>query len=337
MPETANIKKPILINIFPIFFFLLSACAINGSIFHNTHQAYVSDDFVIVKSTSKDTYSSLAAYYLKDPDKGWLIAEFNHMTTLIPGQELIIPLSPFNKGGLKAKGYQTVPILVYHNFSKLKSDKTAVSQDDFEAQMKYLKQNNYHVVSMDQLLDFIDYKEQLPEKSIVLTFDDAWRSIFDIALPILIKYGFKATFFIYTDFIGGGKAMTWKQIETLSKIGYDIQCQTKTHRNLAVPTKNESFKEYFKSIEMEISYPKQLLKKNLNIDCKYLAYPYGETNNLVIAMLKKHGYRAAFTIERKSNPFFIDKYRICRSVIYGSYDMDKFKNNLSVFQKNELK
>ena len=337
MPETASIKKNILINIFPLIFLLLAGCAINRSIFHNTHQARVTDDFVIVKATAQDTPSSLAAYYLKDPNKGWLIAEFNHTTTLIPGQEVIIPLSPFNKGGLKAEGYQTVPVLVYHNFSKKRSDKTAVGQDDFEAQMKYLKQNGYHVVSIDQLLDFINYKEQLPEKSIVITFDDAWRSIFDIALPVLIKYGFTATFFIYTDFIGGGKAMTWKQIETLSKIGFDIQCQTKTHRNLAVPKKNESFKEYFRSIEMEISYPKKLIKKKLDIDCKYLAYPYGETNNLVVALLKKYGYQAAFTIERKPNPFFIDKYRICRSVIYGSYDMDEFKSNLSVFQKNELK
>jgi peptidoglycan/xylan/chitin deacetylase (PgdA/CDA1 family) len=337
MSETANIKKTILIYIFPLFFLLLAACSINGIISRNTHQAHVSDDFVIVKTNAQDTFSSLAADYLKDPAKGWLIAEFNHMTTLIPGQELIIPLSPWNIGGLKARGYQTVPVLVYHNFSKKKSDKTAVGQDDFEAQMKFLKQNGYHVVSMDQLLDFIDYKEQLPEKSIVLTFDDAWRSIFDVALPILIKYGFTATFFIYTDFIGGGKAMTWKQIETLSKIGFDIQCQTKTHRNLAVPKNNESFKEYFKSIEMEISYPKNLFKKKLNIDCKYLAYPYGETNNLVIALLKKHGYRAAFTIDRKPNSLFVDKYRLYRSVIYGSYDMDKFKNNLSVFQKNELK
>jgi peptidoglycan/xylan/chitin deacetylase (PgdA/CDA1 family) len=337
MPESTSIKKIILVNIFPLILLLLAGCAINRSIFHKSHQTHVAEDFVIVKTTAQDTFSSLAAYYLKDPKKGWLIAEFNRTTTLIPGQELIIPSSPFNKGGLKAEGYQTVPVLVYHNFSKKRSDKTAVGQDDFEAQMKYLKQNGYHVVSIDQLLDFINYKEQLPEKSIVITFDDAWRSIFDIALPILIKYGFTATFFIYTDFIGGGKAMTWKQIETLSKIGFDIQCQTKTHRNLAVLKKNESFKEYFRSIEMEISYPKKLIKKKLDIDCKYLAYPYGETNNLVVALLKKYGYQAAFTIERKSNPFFIDKYRICRSVIYGSYDMDEFKSNLSVFQKNELK
>jgi peptidoglycan/xylan/chitin deacetylase (PgdA/CDA1 family) len=337
MPETLNLKKTVLINIFLLFCLFLGACAINGSIFHNTHQAHISNDFVIVKTTAKDTFSSLAAYYLKDPNKGWLIAEFNRITTLLPGQELIIPLSPFNKGGLKAEGYQTVPVLVYHNFSKKKSDKTAVGKDDFDAQMKYLKQNGYHVISMDQLLDFIDYKEQLPKKSIVITFDDAWGSIFDIALPILIKYGFTATFFIYTDFIGGGKAMSWKQIETLSKIGFDIQCQTKSHRNLAVPKKNESMKEYLNSIETEINYPKKLIKKKLNIECKYLAYPYGETKNLVIALLKKHGYRAAFTVDRKPNPFFIDKYRISRSVIYGSYNMEQFKSNLSVFHKNELK
>jgi peptidoglycan/xylan/chitin deacetylase (PgdA/CDA1 family) len=337
MPETANLKRTFLILIFPLILLLLVGCGINGSFFRKTHQSFASDDFVIVKTTARDTFSSLAAHYLKDPAMAWLIAEFNGTTVLIPGQELVIPLSPLNKGGLKADGYQTVPVLVYHKFSSKISDKTAMSRDTFEAQMKYLKQNGYQVVSMDRLLDFIEYKERLPEKSIVLTFDDAWGSIFDIALPILIKYGFTATFFIYTDFIGGGKAMTWKQIDTLSKIGFDIQCQTKTHRNLSVPKKNESFKEYVKSIETEISYPKKLIKMKLNIDCKYLAYPYGETNNIVIAMLKKHGYRAAFTIDRNPNPFFIDKYRISRSVIHDSYDMDKFKNHLSVFQKNELK
>jgi positive regulator of sigma E activity len=70
MPETANIKKTVLMKIFPLFFLLLAACAINGSIFHNTHQALVSDNFIIVKATSRDTFSSLAAYYLKDPDSG---------------------------------------------------------------------------------------------------------------------------------------------------------------------------------------------------------------------------------------------------------------------------
>ena len=88
---------------------------------------------------------------------------------------------------------------------------------------------------------------------------------------------------------------------------------------------------------MEISYPKKLIKRKLNKECSYLAYPYGKTNNLVIAILKKHGYRAAFTVKRESNPFFVDRFRIYRSAIYGNYDLEKFKKNLSVLHKTELK
>jgi len=337
MFEMENIKKYVLVKCLLLNLFFLSACSTIGPISEKHPKARVFEDFVLIKTIRGDTLSSLASTYLNDPNKDWLIADFNGITTLIPGQELIIPLSPINKGGLKADGYQTVPILVYHAFSENRSDKMSVPKDDFDIQMKYLKENGFHIISLDQLLDFIDFMEQIPEKSIVITFDDAWGSIYDIALPVLIKYGFTATFFIYTDFIGGGKAMSWEQIKTLSKIGFDIQCQTKTHRNLASLKKNESFKEYFNSIDLEISYPKKIIKKILNKDCKYLAYPYGETNNIVIAILKKHGYRAAFTIDRKPNPFFVDKYRISRSVIYGSYDIERFKKELSVFQKNELK
>ena len=336
MPEPAGLKKFIFFNFFLLSCLFLSSCSINPLISHRNSHARIYDDFVLVKSADGDTLSSLSANYLKDPNKGWLIAAFNSITKIVPDRHLIIPLSPFNKGGLKTNGYQTVPILVYHNFSKSRSEKTTLTGDEFDAQMKYLNQNNYHVISLDRLMEFLDYKEQLPEKSIVITFDDAWRSAYDIAVPILKKYGFTATFFIYTDFIGGGKALSWKLIKELSETGFDIQCQTKTHRNLSIPKKKESFKKYFESIEMEISYPQKLFKKMLNKDCRYLAYPYGETNNLVIAILKKHGYRGAFTLGGESNPFFVDKYRISRSVIYGNFDLEQFKKCVSVFQKTEL-
>jgi peptidoglycan/xylan/chitin deacetylase (PgdA/CDA1 family) len=298
---------------------LLAACVTSSPEHHKISETRINNDFIIVKATAKGTLSSLAAQYLNDPTKDWLIAEFNHIKTLSAGQELIIPLFPFNKGGLKSGGYQTVPVLVYYSFSKNKPGKTTVTRDDFKAQMKYLKENGYNVITLDQLLDFLDYKEQIPEKSVVITFDDGWRSIYNIAFPIMKEYGFPATLFIYTDFIGGGKAISWKQVKKLSENGFDIQCKTKTHRNLATKKKKESFKEYFKSLG------------------RYLAYPYGKTNNLVIAMLKKHGFRAAFTVERESNPFFVDNYRIHRSPIYGKFDVKKFKKILSVFQNMELK
>ena len=336
MPEPAGRKHIIASNFILLSFLFLSACSINHLYSQKNSHARVYDDFVLVKSTAEDTLSSLSAQYLKDPKKSWLIAEFNSIKKIVPDRRLIIPLSPFNRGGLKVNGYQTIPILVYHNFSKTRSEKETLTEDNFNAQMKYLKQNSYHVISLDRFMGFLDYKEQLPEKSIVITFDDAWRSAYDIALPILNKYGFTATFFIYTDFIGGGKALSWKHIKELSEKGFDIQCQTKTHRNLSIPKKNESFKAYFNSIEREITYPKKLLKKMLKKDCRYLAYPYGETNNLVIAILKKHGYLGAFTLGREPNPFFVDRYRINRVVIYGNYGLDEFKKYVSVFQHTEL-
>ncbi len=336
MQRSVNRIKTISGLVFLLSLLMLAGCA-TGTRSHHKMSEIRSGDFIIVTTTSKDTLSSLAAEYLNDPSKEWLISEFNHIKSLTPGQKLIIPLFSFNKSGLKSGGYQTVPVLAYYSFSENKPNKISITQDDFKAQMKYLKENNYHVIKLDQLLDFLDYKEQIPDKSVVITFDDGWSSVYDFATPILKKYGFPATFFIYTDFIGGGKAMSWKQIKELSEAGFDIQCQTKTHRNLATLKKKESFKEYFNSLEMEISYPKKLFKKKLNKECKCLAYPYGITNNLVIAMLKKHGYRAAFTVEQESNSFFIDNYKIRRSAIYGEYDIEKFKNKLSVFHNMELK
>jgi peptidoglycan/xylan/chitin deacetylase (PgdA/CDA1 family) len=337
MQQVANRRKTIFHIILLLFLLVLAACATSTRSHHRTSEIRINDDFIIIKATAKDTLSSLAAEYLNDPSKGWLIAEFNHIKNLTSGQELCIPLFPFNKGGLKSGGFQTVPVLAYYSFSKNKPSKISITQDDFKAQMKYLKENGYHVITLNQLLEFFDYQEQIPDKSVAITFDDGWISVYDIAFPILKEYGFPATIFIYTDFIGGGKAMSWKQIKELSDAGFDIQCQTKTHRNLTELREKESFKEYFKSLEMEISYPKKVIKKKLNKECECLAYPYGITNNLVIAMLKKHGYRAAFTVDNKSNPFFIDKYKINRSAIYGKYDIEKFKKRLSVFQNMELK
>lgn len=291
------------------------------------------DDYVVVKAGETDTLSSLAAKYLNDPKKDWLIAEFNDMDTLEPGQEVVVPLKPFRKGGLHSDGYQTLPVLAYKSFAKEKPGLMSVTEAAFEAQMKYLKENNFHVITASQLLEFFDFKRQIPEKTVVITVDDGWSAYYDIAYPILQKYDFSSTLFVYTDFIGGGKAMSWEQVQELSENGVDIQCKTRTHRNMKRLRKNESFKDYVASLEMELVYPKKLIKKRLGKECICLAYPYGETNNLVIALLKKHGYRAAFTATGKSNPFFVDKFRIYRSEVYGHDDMKTFKEKLTVFER----
>jgi peptidoglycan/xylan/chitin deacetylase (PgdA/CDA1 family) len=295
-------------------------------------------NFIAVIAREGNTLSSFASKYFNDPSMDWFIAEFNDIETLTPGQTLIIPLKPYQKGGLTSKGYQTVPVLSYHHFSLDRADKLIATKSTFEEQMKFLKDRGYRVITLDQLFDFLEFKSQIPKKSVVINIDDGWRSTYDIAFPILKKYGYPATLFVYTDLIvGSEKTLSWDLIQEMANNGMDIQCHTKTHRHLTTIDQKESFKEYFEAIEKELSACEAMIKKKLNKEVKYLAYPYGDTNPLVIELLKKHGYRGAFTIKRGGNPFFIHNYRLNRSMIYGDFDLNQFEKNLTVFTEESLK
>ena len=294
-------------------------------------------DFASVIVRPGDTLPSLAKRYLDDPDKGWVIADFNDITAVTAGQEIIIPLEPFAMANLSPQGYQTVPVLSYHNFSETKQNLMMVKKRDFEQQMKFLKDNGYTVITLDDLFDFLEYRDPLPRKSVVITIDDGWQGVYDVAYPILKKYNFPATLFVYTDLINGSrKTLDWNQVAELYKNGIDIQCHTISHRNLNKIKENESFQDYVKEIEGEISESARVIKKKINKDVKYLAYPYGDTNNLVIAFLKKNGFRGAFTVKRDSNPFFMNHFTLNRRMIYGDFDLRDFKKNLKNYSNKAL-
>lgn len=296
-------------------------------------------NFVAVISQEGDTFSSLAAKYLNDSSMDWFIAEFNEIDTLHPGQGLVIPLKPYERGGLTSKGHQTVPVLSYHNFTLDRStDKMTVTKVAFEEQMKVLKDKGYRVITLDQLLDFLDFKTQIPKKSVVITIDDGWRPAYEIALPILKQYGYPATLFVYTDLIvGSKKTLSWELVQEMAKNSIDIQGHTKSHRDLTLMDKRESFKEYFEAVEKELSTSARIIKAKVGKDIKYLAYPYGETDHLIIELVKKYGYRGALTVKRGGSPFFVHNYRINRSMIYGDFDLNQFERNLNVFSDEALK
>ncbi|MFZ0451016.1 MAG: polysaccharide deacetylase family protein [Desulfatiglandaceae bacterium] len=289
-------------------------------------------EFAAVIVQPHDTLTSLAIKYLHDPSKGWFIAEFNHVGDVEPGQAIIIPFNPLHRGGVTLMGYQRVPVLCYHKFSLDKEDAMTVTRKAFETQLKFLHDHGYHVITLDQLHDFMDFKAQIPEKSVVITIDDGWRSTYDIAYPLLKRYGYPATLFVYTNLItGNSTTLSWGQIREMYANGIDMQCHTKTHRSLAWKEGQESFKHYFEAIQTELIESAKILKRELNKDVKYLAYPYGDTNHLVVEVARKLGYRAAFTVKRGVNPFFVDPYRIDRSMIYGSFSLKAFQKNLVVF------
>jgi peptidoglycan/xylan/chitin deacetylase (PgdA/CDA1 family) len=296
------------------------------------------EDFVAVLVKAGETLATLAEKYLGSKDKAWLLSDFNGVAEAAEGMEIIIPLKPFDRGGLSPTRYRAVPVLTYHNLSKTESNIMTVTDAAFDQQMKYLKDNGYRVITLNQLYDFVKFNSPLPEKSVLITFDDGWRSTWEIGLPILKKYGFPATVFIYTDFIGQtpDKSLTWDMVQELQNNGVDIQCHSKTHRDLTLMTANEQFEQYYNALNLEMTLPSNLVQEKLKRRCDYLAYPYGATNRLVSSLAEKHGYRLAFTVNRGSAPFFSDLYRIDRSMIYGTHDMKKFVENLAQYRSEAL-
>src|SRR6478609_7442019 len=112
-----------------------------------------------------------------------------------------------------------VPILVYHSVMPHHPGQTAeqrvldVDDSVFVAQMRYLVDGGYHVVSLDALVDALEGRDTLPKHAVVITFDDGWENQYRHAFPVLRRFGLTATFFVFTTPIGKDeKLMTWEEL-----------------------------------------------------------------------------------------------------------------------------
>ncbi len=298
----------------------------------------VFEDFAAVVAQPGDTFASLAEEFLGDASKGWAIKEFNGIDEIVTGQKLVVPLDTRSPAKVRNGKYQTVPVLTYHKFSQDVRDAMTVRARDFEAQMDYLEQNGYTVVGLERLYRYMLATERLPDKSVAITIDDGWRSFYQLGYPILKKHGFPATLFVYTELISGSSiTLDWDLVAEMARNGIDIQAHSKTHRNFNERRPGESADEYFHSLKTEIVGSAEIIDRRVGKKVRFFAYPYGEENTLAAALLEKNGFQAAFTVERKSAPFFSDRYRIGRRMIYGSFDIDAFKRNLEVYDDEALR
>lgn len=300
-------------------------------------ETFESEDFIVAIAKAGDTTQSLAAKFLGDAGKSWMIEEYNEVSTLSPGQQVIIPKRFWNLSGVDPSGYQLVPILCYHNLAPQSKGRLVLGVKSFEEQMHYLKSQGYRVVSLKEFLEFTSLKKQLPRKSLVLTFDDGYRAFIQYAYPILKELGFTATLFVYTDYIGAGvTALSWADLKKLAAEGFDIEAHSKSHGNMRRAA-TESADEYTKRLAAELNVPKDLFSKNLGYLPQSLAYPYGSQDDVVVQRTKERGYVAAFTVRRQGNPSFVEPLRIHRSQIYSEMSLDDFIKNLNFYNTESLK
>ncbi|MGH7345041.1 MAG: polysaccharide deacetylase family protein [Candidatus Rokuibacteriota bacterium] len=283
-----------------------------------------------------DTPETMAARHLGDPKKRWMIEDYMGTRTFTEGQEIVIPKREWNPVGVFPWGYQLVPILVYHNISAQEKGKLSIAARTFDAQIRQLHAEGFHALSLADFMAFTAGRRQLPRKSVLLTFDDGYKSFIQYARPLLKDYGFGATLFVYSDFLGGGSALSWQDLRTLTQQGYDVQAHSKSHDNLR-RKEGESETVYAKRIETELAVPQILFKKNLGRASEALAYPFGEMDDELTPYVAKFGYGVAFTVRRQSNPAWVSPLKISRSQIYADMTAKDFTKNLIVFQDEEVR
>jgi len=289
--------------------------------------------FVIYKPHGGDTLRSIAQDYLGNADRYWEIADFNGVTAAEPDQMLVIPLRAGNPIGVFANGYQTVPILAYHRFGQRES-KMEVSVADFAAQLNYLAQNDYRVVRLQDMEDFLAGRLALPKRAVVITVDDGYASTYKYAFPLLKQHGFPATVFVYTDFIGASDALTWPQMREMVASGLiDIQAHSKTHANLSYRLPGESDERYRERLDAEARVPRDVLLRGLQAKVDMFAYPYGDTTDALVDVLRKRDYRVAVTVNPGGNAFFADPLLLRRSMILGDQDLETFKAKLQTYRQ----
>jgi peptidoglycan/xylan/chitin deacetylase (PgdA/CDA1 family) len=297
---------------------------------------FVSDEYIVVRLQKAETSADLALRFLGDRGRAWIIEEANRNVPFEKDQLIVIPLTE-DKGGLTPQGYQVVPILCYHRFAEKCSASLCTPAALFEAQMRYLKENGYRVISLSEFHDFVSYRRSIPRKSVAITFDDGYRSVYDIAYPILKKYGFTATLFVYTDFIGNAKsAMTWEQLRQMKADGFEIGSHSLSHCDLTRKKAGESDQAFLERVREELLMSKQIIDQKLGQNTAYVAFPYGTYDPAVLALSQEVGYKLGFLVTQGGNPFFSDPLTIKRDQILMK-DMESFVARLKTFYEIPLR
>ena len=189
----------------------------------------------------------------------------------------------------------SVPVLLYHHISEDNPDDNEyiISPELFYEHLRVLKDKGYETVSTDEYYNYRQGRGSLPKKPVIITFDDGYYSNYQYAYPMLKSMNMKATIFISTAYVGETSAVSfphfsWEEAREMENSGIiSIQSHSHTHRNLAELDAAQ--------ILSELTLSKELIKKHMDKECNYLAYPNGSYDYMMQSMAENAGYLMQFT------------------------------------------
>jgi len=257
----------------------------------------------------KEIESVAPATVVKQP----IVEEKSDETTSIPA---------FDKNAVMLPSGKSVPILMYHSIAYEKDNPVRLPIENLEEQFKYLKDNGYYTITLTDLYKYFMTDTPIPEKSVVLTFDDGYVDNYMAMLPILKKYNFKATIFVITGVIDkSDNYLTSQQLKEMEKYGVDIESHTANHENLKDLSKEKQLETLIKS--------KKELEKMLNKKVNFFAYPFGGYTKTSIEAVREAGYKMAITTDGRLASKSDGIFSLHRIYISGFHNIEEFKKRLT--------
>lgn len=210
-------------------------------------------------------------------------------------------------------------IFMYHRFGEDEYPSTNIKVDQFKEHVAELTNGSYTVLGVPQIVSALENGEGLPDRTVGITIDDAYRSVYEIAWPIFRENNMPFTVFVSTEQLDDGFSnyMTWDMVREMAKAGVTIGGHSQHHSHL--PDLE------IEAVKAELSHSADRFKQELGYVPDIFAYPYGEANDAVVAAVKEAGYKAAFG--QQSGAMSVDSDfmylpRFALNEHYGS--MDRF-------------
>lgn len=209
--------------------------------------------------------------------------------------------------------------------------------------MEWLAAHDYTTISPDQLLDGLNGRTTLGPRSVVLTFDDGYLSLYQFARPLLTRLGFVATLFLTTNPVGLAsydkessfkaagyptydRPLNWAELAEMAEAGWSIESHSCSHPFLSKLDPDRLLDELAKS--------RQQIEQHLSNPVHFLAYPYGDYSQRVLAGVKKAGYKAAFTVH-DGKVSGEDRFRLRRIEINNGDQLADFCNKVKTGYSSE--
>lgn len=214
-----------------------------------------------------------------------------------------------------------IPVLYYHSVKPSEDNEVTISPDKLYEQLKYLLDNGYTPLTLNELKEYLINNSSIPNKSIVITFDDGYMDNYYYAFPILKDLGIAATIFCITNELNGEYYLSKEAIIEMSDYGIDIQSHTVTHPHLNTLTYEQQL--------VELKNSKEYLESILGKKVDSIAYPFGYYNDTTIKAAADSGYTLGFTTKRglsDRNDAFL---KLDRIYVSSAYDLNTFKTILN--------